>query len=331
MDINILQEFQKGGCTKEQAEKITAYYKKNIQNPFYRTNILLRLKEFQALFATLGKTAEETNEKLAQMPSLFAHIPQTIQKNTEEMAVQFKIPYKTLMEIIWFNPPLLSKTSKGLKNLINAQAKALNISPEEWQKKVFKRPMVLTMNAITLKKYVQRNAKQFHLTTEEWIKAGIKDPQLFCLHPKTISRTMKQNAVFFQTTPDKVMRSFLQWPQLVQLTPSNLQKKVNFLTKMYLNDFIQIQGETQKNKKAFIHNHLLRMPFYLKSTQSLHLRCTYARYLKKNNLFIGLKPLYESNKKILEILSNAPHSFFKNEKAHVMLSMLQTYKEHQNG
>ncbi len=315
MAIDVFHDFIQGGCTPEQANKIITYYKKIYLSPFDRINIQERLKDFQDMFAQHGKTPKETIRKIAQMPAIFLNDPDTFDKTIQACTRHFKFENtEKWLKIVWSNPTLLTKSVISFEQTIKDQAAVLGLSKDEWQKRAFKRPPILSVSAQAIKKNIDINAAQFGLSKKEWIETAIKDAELLYADPENLLQKVKQNAKTFKTDIKTVCRAFFKYPAMFYFDPDKTRQKVEFLTNMYLTNLIQMKKENgKKNPEQFL-KYLLNNPLYIRSIESLQQRCVYARYLKSQNMPVGLRPVYFTDKAIEQALEKAPPEFWKKER-----------------
>ncbi len=136
----------------------------------------------------------------------------------------------------------------------------------------------------------------------------------------------------FETDTTTIIQSFLKCPTAFYGDPEKTKHQMNFLMQMYLKGMFQRKGDKGIKDKKWFKASLLRQPTHTKkSKESLHMRCTYARYLKYTNKKVDGTPLHMTNPQIIQILSNAPAEFLKNEPICRRILQQKKAKEKQNG
>ncbi len=257
--------------------------------------------------------------------------PATLKNNIDTITKQLKISQNDWIRGGLRNSSLFCLAPQSIFQKVHKNATALNISDEKFVRVIAKAPEVLSLNSETLLQRIAQTAKTLNISPDEWIKACCRAPTLFYASTESIQSKIRKNAELFETNETTIIDAFLKTPQYFYRDPAQTAQKVHFLTQMYLKDLFQIKDKNGKKTIKWFKSFLLKKPSHIRSLESLHLRCTYARYLRYAKKPIGTAPFYHSNQKIEEILSHAPAEFLKKELVFRRMYPRQKQNEKQNG
>ncbi len=281
--------------------------------------------------AVLNVSEKKWKKEVLKRVNILCLSTHTLNKNAETVSTLLQIPKELWIKTALKDLELFCLSPQSIHKKLHQNSKALNITFQKMIQTFLRNPRLVCFKPEHILKKTTENARALGLSQTQWINACCLAPSLFYMNKETLLDKLKKNAELFETDVTTVTQEFLKIPCYFYMDTKNTEHKMKFLTKMYLKDMFQLNGDKGVKNLKWFKRFLLKNPTCIHSIQNLHLRCTYARYLKFTNQKVGSLPFYQQKYKIEEELAHAPAAFVKNEPIYQRLRQLQKTKENQNG